>query len=96
MLTVVKEKEIIKAWDAVMKYRDKWIMFVVTDRGEHIWSSHLFHGYVACLVDSEKELSLIDPDWFKDVPTVFMPGYAADPYPQLGVVEYYEYPADSV
>ena len=88
LLTVMKDKEIMTVWDAVMKYKEKWIYFVVTDKEPTGYRSDDDLGYVVFLADTDSELASADISSYRGMSTICMPGYSATgPYPQIGGIE---------
>ena len=87
MLKEINTKEVITRRAARALYRTQHIVMVITnevDQGDND------QGYVMYIADDERELLSVSRDEYKDKVVAFMSGVAAEPYPQIGNVVYYD------
>ena len=87
MLKEINTKEVITRRAARVQYRTQHIVMVITnevDQGDNDL------GYVMYIADDERELLNISRNEYKDKMIAFMSGVAAEPYPQIGNVMYYD------
>jgi hypothetical protein len=86
MLEKIETREIMTAWDAVMKYRTKYFIMLITetvDQGDNDI------GYVIYTANTERELSKAPKDDYLGKKAAFKIGYAAEPYPQITNIIYH-------
>ena len=87
MLQEIKTQEIMTRRDASFKYRTQYVVMVITevvDRGDKDL------GYVIYAAEDERELLKINRNEYKGKQVAFLTGSAAEPFPQIGNVVYYE------
>lgn len=87
MLKEIKNQEIMTKRAAQEKYRSEYITMVITkvvDQGDNDL------GYVLYTADDEREFLTVPRDEYKGKRVAFTLGVAAEPYPQIGNVVYYE------
>ena len=87
MLKEINTHEIMTTRAAMEKYRTQYFDMVITevvDQGENDL------GYVVYTADDERELLKIPRDMYKGKKVAFLFGVAAEPYPQIGNVMYYD------
>ena len=80
MLKKIEKKEIMTAWEAMNKYRDKYFYFVITEQVDGCDNDL---GYVVYTFDSERELRGIPRNEFRDIRSGVFTGVAAEP-PDFG------------
>ena len=78
MLKKIEEREIMTAWEAMNKYRDKYFHFVVTEEADN-YQFQQDLGYVAYTYDCPREMRKIPKEEFKDVRYGALLGVAAEP-----------------
>jgi hypothetical protein len=74
------------AKEAQKRYETKFFIMMFTetvDKGEN------YRGYVMYIADSERELTEVPRNEYKDQPVGFMMGGMAYPYPMTGKVVYH-------
>jgi hypothetical protein len=87
MLSEIKTQEILTKRAARVKYRSQYIVMIITtviDQADNDL------GYVIYIADDERELLTISRDEYKGKKVAFTLGVAAEPYPQIGNVVYYD------
>ena len=87
MLNEIKAKEIMTTRAAMVKYRTKYFVMVITevvDQGDNDL------GYVIYTADREKELTQISRDEYRGKRVAFLLGVAAEPFPLIGNVVYHD------
>ena len=87
MLEEVKTQEVMTKRAAMEKYRTQHFMMIITKVVDH-GDNDL--GYVIYAADTEGELPLISWNEYRGKKVAFMFGVAAEPYPLIGNVVYYE------
>jgi hypothetical protein len=88
MLNKIETQEIMTKWNARVKYRTQHIVMVITEVVDQCDNDL---GYVIYAADDERELLKISRDEYNDKKVAFTLGVAAEPYPQIGNVVYYDY-----
>ena len=86
MLDKIETQEIMTTRSAMEKYRTKYFDMVITevvDKGDNDL------GYVIYIADDERELLEIPRDEYRGMTVAFLLGIAAEPYPQIGNIVYY-------
>ena len=87
MLSKIETQEIITTRKAMEKYRTKYFRMVITeviDQGDNDL------GYVIYTADDEREFLKIPREEYEGKKIAFMLGVAAEPYPQIGNLVYYD------
>ena len=87
MLKKIETQEIMTKRKARVKYRTQYIVMIITevvDQGDNDL------GYVIYVADDEREQLQIFRDEYKGKRVAFTLGVAAEPYPQIGNVVYYD------
>jgi len=87
MLTRIDAQEIMTTRSARVKYRTQYIVMIITevvDQGDNDL------GYVIYIADDEREQLEISRDEYKNKRVAFITGVAAEPFPLLGNVVYYD------
>jgi hypothetical protein len=86
MLKKIEPREIMTVWDAVLKYRTQYFAMIITeevDQGDNDL------GYVIYTADNENKIHTIPRDKYKGKRLAVMPGFSAEPYPQIGNMVYH-------
>jgi hypothetical protein len=86
MFEKIENKEIMTTRAAMLKYRTKYFLMVITesvDQGDNDL------GYVLFVADTENELCKVPRSEYKDEDIAIMLGVAAEPYPTIGNVVYH-------
>jgi len=86
MLEKIETMEIMTIWDAMVKYRTKYFMMMITEKVD---GGDNDLGYVMYTGDTERELLKIPREEYEDKPIGLMLGVAAEPYPLIGNVVYH-------
>jgi len=87
MFEKIETKEIMTRRAAMLKYRTKYFLMIITevvDQGDNDL------GYVVYTTDSENELYQIPKDGYRSMKLAYVYGVAAEPYPQIGNVVYHD------
>jgi len=87
MLNEINTKEIMTTRAAMVKYKTKYFIMIITevvDQGDNDL------GYVLYTADKEKELTQIPREQYKDKRVAFMLGGAAEPFPLISNIVYHE------
>ena len=87
MLNKIETHEIMTKRNARVKYRTQYIVMIITSVVDQCDNDL---GYVIYTADDERELLKIPRDEYKDKLVAFTLGVAAEPYPQIGNVVYYD------
>jgi hypothetical protein len=87
MLSEVKTQEIMTRRAARVKYRTQYIVMIITTEIDQADNDL---GYVLYIADDERDLLKISRDEYKGKKVAFTLGVAAEPYPQVGNVVYYD------
>ena len=87
MLKEINTQEIMTIRAAMEKYRTQYFIMVITDAVDQCDNDM---GYVIYTADEKKELLNIPREKYKDKPIALMLGVAAEPYPLVGNVVYYD------
>ena len=87
MLNKIETHEIMTKRNARVKYRTQYIVMIITTVVDKCDNDL---GYVIYAADDERELLKIPRDEYKDKLVAFTLGVAAEPYPQIGNVVYYD------
>ena len=87
MLKKIETQEIMTTRAAMKKYRTQYFNMIITevvDQGDNDL------GYVIYTADDEREMLKVPRDEYKGKKVAFLLGVAAEPYPQIGNVVYYD------
>ena len=87
MLRKTDTQEIMTTRNARVKYRTQYIVMIITevvDQGDNDL------GYVIYISDDEREQLQISRDEYTGKRVAFLSGIAAEPFPILGNVVYYD------
>ena len=87
MLNKIETHEIMTKRNARVKYRTQYIVMIITSVVDQCDNDL---GYVIYAADDERELLEIPRDEYKDKLVAFTLGVAAESYPQIGNVVYYD------
>ena len=88
MLIEITDKKIMTTFEACKKYSDKYFIMIITERVDGQQNDL---GYVIYAADTEKELSQVPREYYKDLNYALMQGGAAEPFPSLDRVVYHAY-----
>ena len=86
MFEKIKIQEIMTRRAAMLKYRTKYFLMVITEVVDQCDNDL---GYVIYTTDTESELYQIPKDEYRGLKLAYMLGVAAEPYPQIGNVVYH-------
>jgi len=86
MLEKIETMEIMTTRAAMVKYRTKYFMMMITEKIDGVENDL---GYVMYTGDTERELLKIPREEYKNKPIALMLGVAAEPYPSIGNVVYH-------
>ena len=87
MLKKIDTKEIMTKWNAKVKYRTKYFIMIIT---EVVDGCDNDFGYVIYIADNRNELHEVSRDEYIGKKAAFALGVAAEPYPQIGNIVYYD------
>jgi len=87
MLEKITTGEIMTRRDASFKYRTQYIMMMIT---EEVDNGDNDLGYVMYVAEDKREFRKVDMNEYRNKRIALLVGWAAEPYPSLGNVVYYD------